>query len=85
MKITAVRQDNLVYMNGHAHKVDCSHLSSFIHAITFDTDAGAGEIEFVSFNGRKEPNLKFTDFTPYQHLLDAWEEADVAAVAGTAR
>lgn len=78
-QVTVVRQDNMVYVNGSARSVDCSHLAPFIHAIQWNDEAGQGEIEFATFNGRKEPNLKFNDFTPYAYLRDNWEEADVAA------
>jgi len=69
MKLTIVREDNTVIVDGVAHGVDCSELPTFIHAIQFDN--GVGHIEFYADgNGRRMGNIKIMDTTFVNYLLD---------------
>jgi hypothetical protein len=77
-----IREDNQVSVDGVARVVDCSHLPSFFHALQWYGSASPpyGEIEYaVDTQGRKMPNTRFSDFSPYQYLIDAWTAAKVAA------
>lgn len=74
-RVTITPSDNLVYVDNEAREVDCSTLPTFLHAIQWygDRSPAYGEIEWnEDAQGRKLPNMRFTDFTPYQYLADAW-------------
>jgi hypothetical protein len=80
-KVSIVRADNLVYVNGEAQTVDCSHLPSYFHAIQWYGDAKTpyGEIEFAEdAEGKRMPNTRFSDFAPYAYLQDGWDQAKAA-------
>lgn len=76
MKITIVRDDNYVIINGEGRTVDLSSLPANIHAIQWDSNEG--EIEY----GKKVPGLekfnrneRITDISPWQSIIDAWNAA----------
>lgn len=46
MRITIIADDGLVGIDGEFRKVDLSDLDPAIHAVQFDTVAGAGHVEF---------------------------------------
>lgn len=78
MRVTIIRDDNVVYVGGVARPVDCSALPSYFHALQWYGDAPTpyGEIEFNADEGQQRlPNTKFSDIAPYQFLIDAWEAA----------
>jgi len=69
MKVSIIREDNKVVVDGVGHDVDCSELPTFIHAIQFDN--GVGHIEFkADENGRRMGNIKSLDITFVNYLLD---------------
>jgi hypothetical protein len=69
MKVSVIREDNKVVVDGVGHDVDCSELPTFIHAIQFDN--GVGHIEFkADENGRRMGNIKIMDITFANYLLD---------------
>jgi sRNA-binding protein len=69
MKLTVIREDNMVIVDNVSHSIDCSELPTFVHAIQFDN--GVGHIEFnVDGNGRKMGNVKITDITFANYLVD---------------
>lgn len=81
-KISVVPDDKAVYVDGKSMQVDCSDLPTFIHAIQWD--GKNGHIEFKSDgSGRRMPNITFTDFTPYQFLVDRWNRANDEIVQKT--
>ena len=85
---TVIRADNSVLVDGAGQSIDCSHLPSFFHALQWYGGATPpyGEIEYSSdAQGQKIPNTRFSDFTPYQYLVDAWMAARDAAVAAAAK
>jgi hypothetical protein len=73
---TITPDSNAVYVDRQAHTVDCSGLPTFIHAIQWYGEGKPvpyGEIEFnADDTGKRFPNLRFTDFTPFQYLVNAW-------------
>ena len=79
MRVTIVVEDNKVIVDGKPQTVDCSQLAGQgKHAVQwFDT---YGEEEFATtFDAAakiwvRTPNNPITDFAPYQHLVDEWEE-----------
>lgn len=80
--ISIVRSSNIVTVDGESHWVDCSTLPAYVKVIQWYTDRG--HIEFVNDpRGAFLPNVNFSDLNPYQHLVDAWSEAKLAAEAKT--
>lgn len=70
MRWTIIVSDNVVIVNGKAHRIDCSALVG-IHAVQW-RDLG-GEIEYAETTDGQPPNEFFLDPAPYQPLLDAWQ------------
>lgn len=73
MKLTVVKGDNTVYVDGKPLSVDCGDLPDFLHAIQWDEDKGHLEFE-ADASGTKMPNITFNDLTPYKFLVDRWHQ-----------
>jgi hypothetical protein len=72
-KITIMRADNAVYVDGRAIEIDCNELPKFIHAIQWD--GAKGQIEFdPDERGVRMSNVAFTDISPFMYLVDRWNE-----------
>lgn len=88
MRVTIIRDDNTVVVQGERHTVDCSTLPADFHALQWDGASGEVEYRMVKCDhcgGRnKEPNLRISDLAPYQPYIDAWGVAKVAAIAARA-
>lgn len=73
MRVSVIRDENTVNVDGVKVSVDCSKLDAEIHAVQWY--GGRGEIEFAphfSDEGwTKRPNQVFTSMEPYQYLVDA--------------
>jgi hypothetical protein len=70
-KVTITRDDAKVYLGGDAQTVSTADLPEFIHAVQWDPDKGVGEIEFkADSRGVRMGNVKITDMTPFQYLVD---------------
>ena|ERR1700719_2892010 len=79
-KYSIIRIDNIVVVNGEHYQVDCSSLPSNIHAIQWNETCG--HIEFVDEDpndGKRDPNQTIDDFSPYQYLIDKWQDAKTEA------
>jgi len=75
MKLSVIREDNTVIVDGVAHSIDCSELPTFIHAIQFDN--GVGHVEFkADGNGRRMGNINIMDTTFVNYLLDRHKMED---------
>ena len=82
MRVTIIKIDNAVYVDGVALPVDCSGLPVGFHALQwYDT---WGDVEVIDSAGRHIANEKITDLTPYQPYVDAWNAAKVAFDAAVA-
>lgn len=85
MKVTIIREDNTVYVDGKPHQVDCSGLPTNFHALQWD--GVAGEVEYAAVRCShclavsKKPNEVMADLSPYQAYIDAWQVAEAAALA----
>jgi len=80
MRFSVIRDNNIVYVDGLALPIDCSSLPTYVHAIQWYGDKG--EIEFSEdADGRRLPNLKIVDISPYQYLIDAHAQAKASAEA----
>ncbi len=77
MRVTIIKDDNVVMVGGAARTVDCSSLPADFHALQwYDM---TGEVEFAAtFEDRgwhKKPNQLIKDLSPYQKYVDAWNAA----------
>ena len=70
MRLTIIKEDNMVYVDRVAKHVDCSDLPEDLHALQWDGESGW--IEFVDNYKAAEP---ITDIEPYLKYVDAWEIA----------
>jgi len=79
MRLTIIRQDNAVYIDGVMRKIDCSALDAFFHALQWD--GITGEIEVRNPVTKKMVRNDVIDsIAPYQSFVDAWN-AQAAAEA----
>ena len=82
MRVTIVREDNLVIVDGEGHTVDCSELQAPFHALQWD--GVRGEIEYAATRcdhcgvRSKRGNELISDLSPYQKYVDAWQIAKAA-------
>lgn len=87
MRVTIIRDDSAVVVDGERHQVDVSALPADVHAIQWD--GVNGEIEYslavcTHCNSRsKKPNEYIKDFAPYAAYVNAWAAAKLAAEAKT--
>lgn len=85
MRVTIVKDDNAVIVDGTRHTVDCGALPADFHVLQWAGDLG--EIEYrmtrcVHCTARtKKGNETISDLSPYQTYVDAWRVADTAAKA----
>ena len=69
MRVSIIREDNSVTVDGVALAIDCTDLWAMIHAIQWKDNEG--EIEFVpDADGRRMANLKIYAMTQFQYLVD---------------
>jgi hypothetical protein len=88
MRLTIIKQDNAVYIDGVVRDIDCSSLDASFHALQWDETSG--EIEVCDPVSKKLVRNDVIDsIAPYQSFVDAWNaqaaaEAQVAAEAAAA-
>jgi hypothetical protein len=73
MRVTIIKDDNMVYVDGLALPVDCSSLPARFHALQWYEDHG--EIERVDARGHHIENEPITDLAPFQSCLERWTKA----------
>lgn len=74
MKLTIVRPDNSVIIDGEHQKIDCSDLPEYVFAIQWNGEKG--HIEYTADSkGRHQPNVAITDIAPYNYLVEKWQAA----------
>ena len=77
MRVTVIRPDNLVLVDGRAETVDCSQVRAEVRVVQWNSDKSLGHIEFDNaeanaWSARGNEEIKdFSEFTP---LLKVWEE-----------
>ncbi|EGY24603.1 hypothetical protein DA2_3219 [Desulfovibrio sp. A2] len=69
MRLTIIRDDNVVIVDGRALAVDLAGLPDNLHAVQWDGQAG-----HVEFNDGT-PNEKLEDISAWQSVVDAWGAA----------
>ena len=80
MKLTIIKEDNMVYVDQAALSVDCSDLPENFHALQWD--GTTGHVEFV---GHVLPNETITDISIYQVYVDRWNEAKAKQLENEAK
>ena len=84
MRVTIIRDDNTVSVDGEGYGVDCTPLPADFHALQWDGTSGEVEYRMMACshcNTRsKKPNLFVNDMTPYLPYVDAWTAAKAAAI-----
>lgn len=84
MRVTIIRDDNTVLVDGEGYTVDCTPLPADFHALQWDGTSGEVEYRMTvcsHCNTRsKKPNLFVNDMTPYLSYVDAWTKAKAAAI-----
>lgn len=79
MKVTIVRPDNTIIVDGVARTVDCSVLPSAHRVIQWLGESGW--IEFEQTPGTDHlANMPLASFEAYQEFVDAWEDAGLPPV-----
>lgn len=84
MRVTIIRDDNAVIVDGERHTVDCTGLPADFHALQWS--GFAGEVEYVvtrceHCNVRsKKGNVLISDLAPYQKYVDAWRGVKAASI-----
>lgn len=74
MRLTIIRPDNMVYIDGEAISIDCSTLPADVHAVQWSDDAGKGWIEFEQEPfGSPKLNEEIFSRSAYASLISAWE------------
>jgi hypothetical protein len=82
MRLTIIKQDNAVYIDGMVREIDCSSLDASFHALQWDETSG--EIEVCNPVTKKMVRNDVIDsIAPYQSFVDAWN-AQAAAEAEAA-
>jgi hypothetical protein len=81
MRVTIIKEDNIVTVDGESFTVDCSGLPVNFHALQWY--GNHGEVEYAPFQverqWHKDPNITVADLALYQPYLDAWAAAKLAA------
>ncbi len=90
MRVTIIKDDNKVLVDGVGYVVDCKMLPLDFHALQWD--GAKGEIEFKAMRcshcgaRSKKGNEFITDLGPYTKYVDAWNveraKADAARPKG---
>ena len=64
-KVTIIKEDNIVIVDGVGRTVDCSGESANLHAVQWD--GSSGEVEYKD----NTPNATIDTISAYQSLIDA--------------
>jgi hypothetical protein len=73
-RLTIIKNDNAVGIDGIFSIVDCSSLPSNFHALQWNQVESVGEIEW---NGNPKPqNTLITNLDDYQSIIDLWKKAN---------
>jgi hypothetical protein len=81
MRLTIIKDDNMVSVNGEHRTVDCSDLPADFHALQWYGELKTGEVEYRVVkcehcgSRHKKSNLDISDVAPYQIYVDRWNVA----------
>lgn len=80
MRVTIIRDDNMVIVDGVARTVSCASLQASFHALQWD--GVRGEIEYAALRCEhcgvrsKKGNETITDLAPFQPYIALWQVED---------
>jgi hypothetical protein len=74
IRLTIIKEDNLVGIDGKFTIIDCSSLPIELYALQWDAVNSVGEIEW--YGSPKPPNTKIYDILAYQDLVTEWYKAN---------
>jgi hypothetical protein len=74
MRLTIVREDNAVLVDGEAYEVDCSPLPSYVRVVQWTGSEGWLELA-PDGNGVQPSNLPISTITPYAWAVERWKIA----------
>ena len=78
-RMTIVKIDNIVVIDGEYYTVDCSDLPENFHALMWIEAEGQGEIEW---NGKPKPqNTVIKNLNDYKIYINRWNNAKAAMLA----
>jgi len=72
MRVVIVAEDSRVSVEGCSETVDLTTLDENIHVVQWYGTGGEVEYKHDYIANTKAPNVRITDFTPYQKYVDAW-------------
>jgi hypothetical protein len=72
MRVVIIAEDNRVSVEGFSETVDLSTLDEDIHVVQWYGTVGEVEFKHDYIANTKAPNVRITDFAPYQKYVDAW-------------
>jgi hypothetical protein len=70
MRVTIIKDDDMVYVDGLPLRVDCSSLPERFHALQWY--GTWGDVEMKDSDGRHVDNIRIEDMSAYQRQIDAW-------------
>jgi len=79
MRVTIIKDDNTVIIDGEARTVNCAALPEEFHALQWD--GVRGEVEYRTLTcahcsvRSKKPNATISDLSPYKAIVDGWHAA----------
>ena len=83
MRVTIIKDDNSVTVDGVGYRVDCSSLPADFHALQWDGDKGQIEYRTLTCDHCGQRSRKGNDLTrdlaPYAALISAWGVAKAEA------
>lgn len=88
MRVTIIKDDNAVNIDGVRRSVDLTELPAGLHVVQWD--GARGEIEYKTITcdhcgtRSRKMNEPINDIAPYQKYVDAWNVADAEAKADEA-
>lgn len=84
-RMTIIREDNLVGIDGVFYGVDCSSIPANVHAVQWYGDVSEGEIEWVQPRGQDKPSAtRIESLDDYTYIIDLWNEAHATQLAAEA-
>ena len=72
MRLTLIRSDGFIAIDGVGYIVDLSTIDPTIHAVQWYDDQG--EIEYVDSRGRIVENVNITSIDDFQHVISLWQD-----------
>lgn len=72
MRLTLIRTDGFISIDGVGYNVDLSTIDQTIHALQWYEDQG--EIEYADSRGRIVENAEITSLDDFQYVISLWHQ-----------